>query len=134
MRKHASKGFTLLELLVVIGIISVLVGLGTVAYSTAQKKSRDAKRKGDMKAMQSALEQYYSVCGYVYPGSVASGIVCASPAVTFIADADMPTDPTSGLEYDYTYTGASNTYTLCAPNSPAFESEATDPYCLDNQQ
>jgi prepilin-type N-terminal cleavage/methylation domain-containing protein len=134
MKKYIARGFTLLELLVVIGIIAVLVGLGSTAYSTAQKKSRDAKRRGDIKAVQQALEQYYSICGYVYPASVASGVVCASPATTLIADADMPVDPTSGDEYVYTYTAVSNSYTLCAPNSPAFETESTLTYCLENQQ
>ncbi|NCO89124.1 type II secretion system protein, partial [Candidatus Roizmanbacteria bacterium] len=39
------KAFTLLEILVVIGIISIMVAMGTASYSTAQKKARDAKRK-----------------------------------------------------------------------------------------
>jgi prepilin-type N-terminal cleavage/methylation domain-containing protein len=61
------SGFTLLELLVVISIIVILITLGLSSFATAQKKGRDAKRKSDIKEIQTALEQYYSACGYVYP-------------------------------------------------------------------
>lgn len=57
-------GFTLLELLVVIGIISILVTLVSASYSSAQKKARDTRRKSDMKALQNCLEQSYSNGAY----------------------------------------------------------------------
>ncbi|QQG43927.1 MAG: prepilin-type N-terminal cleavage/methylation domain-containing protein [Candidatus Roizmanbacteria bacterium] len=60
------KGFTLLELLVVIGIIAVLIGVGAVSYSTAQKKARDAKRRSDLKTVQNCMEQYYTTNSYQY--------------------------------------------------------------------
>lgn len=61
------KAFTLLELLVVIGIIAILVGLGSVSYSTAQKKARDAKRSSDLNSAQKMMEQCYAVNSYSYP-------------------------------------------------------------------
>ena len=54
------NAFTLLELLVVIGIIGVLVSLAMVSYTSAQRKSRDSRRQADMKAIQGALDVYYS--------------------------------------------------------------------------
>src|SRR3989344_9651264 len=59
-------GFTLIELLVVISIIAILTAIGVTQYSNAQKKARDATRIGDMKAYQSAYEQYYSTTGSTY--------------------------------------------------------------------
>jgi len=78
--KSKVSGFSLLELLVVISIIAVLLALGISSFNTAQKKARDAKRKNDVKDVSSALEQYYSVCGSLYPtpagASFYTSIVC----------------------------------------------------------
>ena len=55
-----SRGFTLIELLVVITIIGILSGIGVAAFTSVQKKGRDAQRKSDLSSIQAALEQYYS--------------------------------------------------------------------------
>lgn len=57
------KGFTLVELLIVVAIIAILSTIGLVIYSGAQKAGRTAKRIGDMKAVQTALELYYQSTG-----------------------------------------------------------------------
>ncbi len=59
-RVFKNQGFTLLELLVVISIIGILLAMGSVAFTTAQQKSRDAKRRADIKALRSGFEQYYA--------------------------------------------------------------------------
>lgn len=56
--RNKKSGFSLLELLVVVSIMGILIALGTVAFNTAQKKSRDSRRRADIKAMQDAFEQY----------------------------------------------------------------------------
>jgi prepilin-type N-terminal cleavage/methylation domain-containing protein len=122
------KAFTLLEMLVVIGIIGILVGLGAVSYSTAQKKARDAKRKQDLKAIQNALEQYYSVCGYQYPTPVGSrflSIICLSPSNAIMPT--VPVDPKTITPYPCN-SCTSSQYLICAST----ENEPTP--CLSNQQ
>jgi general secretion pathway protein G len=52
------KGFTFVELLVVITIIGVLASIGVVTYSSANKKSRDGKRMADVEQIRAALEMY----------------------------------------------------------------------------
>lgn len=119
------KGFTLLELLVVMGIIAVLIALGAVSYASAQKKARDAKRLGDLKAIQNAMEQYYSVCTdnpntyKIAAGDLTGDLTCTTPSTTFIT---FPTDPLGGNYQCVTNakTGAtcgSSAYTICPPAS-----------------
>lgn len=62
------KGFTLIEILVVITIISILMSLLFVAYEGSRKAGRDAKRKADLEQIRGALEMYRSDKGYYPPG------------------------------------------------------------------
>ncbi|NTU73704.1 type II secretion system protein [Candidatus Roizmanbacteria bacterium] len=137
---NIKKGFTLMELLVVIGIIAILVALGTVSYSTAQKKSRDSKRKSDLKTIQNALEQYYAICGSVYPTpgaskTVPTSISCSSPSSVILSN--TPLEPLKSLSYTMDSTGDGVDYTICVPNQASgrpFEAETTATYCLSNSQ
>ncbi|MEI7620408.1 MAG: prepilin-type N-terminal cleavage/methylation domain-containing protein [Candidatus Falkowbacteria bacterium] len=54
------NGFTLIELLVVIAIIGILATISVLALSNARAKSRDAKRAGDVKQIQTALELFFN--------------------------------------------------------------------------
>lgn len=109
------SGYTLLELLVVIAIIGILIALGTVSYSTVQKKSRDAKRKSDLKNIQTGLEQYNSVYGK-YPLSSADA--------NFIAlfSGGLPKDPKTNNAYDYGLDATNGTgYCVCTNTTDKLE-------------
>lgn len=53
-----SRGFTLVELLIVVSIIAILTGMLTVNLADARERARDAQRKADLKQIQNALELY----------------------------------------------------------------------------
>jgi len=54
------KAFTLIELLVIIAIIGILATISVIALQNARAKSRDAKRAGDIKQVQTALELFFN--------------------------------------------------------------------------
>ena len=53
-----NKAFTLLELLVVIGIIGMLTVLSVANFMSARDRAKDSQRKSDVKQIQNALELY----------------------------------------------------------------------------
>ena len=60
LKSQNSKGFTLVELLVVIFIITILSAVVIVSLGRARIKSRDNRRKSDLAVIQQALEMYYA--------------------------------------------------------------------------
>jgi len=64
--KKNNKGFTIVELLIVIVVIGILALLVITTYSGIQAKARNAKRQTDVASLQTQLEAFFSQNGY-YP-------------------------------------------------------------------
>jgi len=121
------KSFTLLEMLVVIGIVSILVSLGIASYSTVQKKARDARRKSDLISMQKVLEQCYAINSYAYPAISGTGTTSITADCSGVGGQNMTiTDPTT-ITYTVTTLGTS-AYTI----SKLLEDGTT--FSVSNQQ
>jgi len=56
----AKKGFTIIELLVVMVVIGILVTITVVSYSGLQQRSRDSERASDITQIKIAIEKYHS--------------------------------------------------------------------------
>lgn len=67
-----NKGFTLIELMVVIAVIGILASVALVSLTGVQKSARDAQRKSDISTYRTAMERYYADL-QVYPGSAGTG-------------------------------------------------------------
>ncbi len=65
---NSYKGFTLVELLVVISLIGILATLFLANLNVARERGRDAQRKSDLKNIETALRIYYNDKGN-YPCS-----------------------------------------------------------------
>jgi len=115
MRRRS--GFTLLELLIVIAIIGILVAIGTASYASAQKRARDTRRQGDMKAIQNAFEQFYSQNG-TYPSS-------CSISSDFLLGG-IPSDP---LGQAYFQSCNVSSYCFCAGLDLPGKGNATNKHC-----
>lgn len=83
-------GFTLVELMVVISIIAILSLIGLTLYNTTIRNSRDARRKGDIDAIASALETK----------RVPAAIVYTPIATTDMSNGQIPKDSVNGT-YQY---------------------------------
>lgn len=84
MLKHftntRNKGFTLVELLVVMAILGILVTLVGAGLRTSQLRGRDGARKHDLRQITEALELHLSDFG-TYPDSL-NGSIVGCPTTT----------------------------------------------------
>lgn len=120
------KGFTLVELLVVVAIIAVLSVIGLTIFTGLQKNARDAKRRADVDAISNTLEVNYITVSASYP-------VVAN---TMFSSGVVPQDPLGGA-----YSGVPNTagatYNICADleNDGRAPTDTTpNDYCKREQQ
>jgi len=58
IREGVSKGFSFIELLVVLAIMGILLGISSVSFRGANKNARDTKRQADLQIIKGAVESY----------------------------------------------------------------------------
>jgi type IV pilus assembly protein PilA len=120
--KKADEGFTLIELLVVVVIIGVLVAIAVPVYLNYRKGAADKSAQSDVRGAVSAVEQFYTDNGNVYPTSVSGandGTATGKTALILTSAAAGVTTQTITLS-DKTqlgYVNAGSSYLLCGSNS-----------------
>jgi prepilin-type N-terminal cleavage/methylation domain-containing protein len=89
------KGFTLIEVLISLSIVAVVFGLIISSSNIVRQKSRDAQRQGDLRGIQSALQQYYTDQNYFPSSAVNSPLnLVTSGAISNKVGRPVNTDPT----------------------------------------
>lgn len=101
------RGFTLIELMIVIAIISLFATIGLVTYSNTQKAARDSKREQDLINLAQALELYKQT-NNSYPISV-------------------PGPPSDNMNNFYAFSNNSNWTTALGSLVPGIASLPKDP-------
>ncbi|HEX2342508.1 MAG TPA: type II secretion system protein [Vicinamibacterales bacterium] len=96
MKRSNSRGWTLIELLIVISLISILATIGLASYRNSVTASKEAILKTDLFRMRDAIDQYYADKGE-YPASldalVSEGYLRKIPDDPFTRAADWQTLP-----------------------------------------
>lgn len=98
------KGFTIVELLIVIVVIGILAAITIIAYNGIQTRARDAKRTADISSIQKAVELYKADNGfYPQPGNDDAGYDLSALAPFLVSKyiASIPSDPKAGVGYGY---------------------------------
>lgn len=111
----SKKGFTLIEMLIVVAIIGILSGAVLVGLGPVQKGGRDARRVSDLRQAQNALELYFNKNG-TYPALSSGGkLDDVATTITGSVGGQIPKDPRSTtLNYYYISLNGGTSYVLGA--------------------
>lgn len=104
MMMKKESGFTLIELMIAVAIISLLAGIAYPSYQSYLEKTRRADAKGALVSFANAMERHYTE-NYTYEGAATGGNDTGTPD---IFPAEAPLDGSS-KSYDLTIQSADAT-------------------------
>jgi type IV pilus assembly protein PilE len=81
LKMKEAKGFTLIELMIVVAIIGIIAAIGYPSYQESSAKARRGVAQGAMMGLSSALERYYTQNNH-YSDAADAGADTGAPAAT----------------------------------------------------
>jgi general secretion pathway protein G len=122
------KGFTMIELMIVVIIIGVLAAIAIPVYSNAAQESKISRAKGDLRTLESAIVIYHAENNkYPDEGNLESALV-----PDYIKA--MPKDPWDNEDYEYEVNATENEFEvyLVGNETNGFEGKKLYSYGFEN--
>lgn len=126
--RSSGKGFTIVELLIVIVVIAILATVTIVAFNGVQSRARDSKRAQDISTIKKAILSYDVINSgvsntwtynpnYNSPGRGGWDASTDAEWLAFLRPqhGNMPVDPTNTLVNNTAFTGSKAYFYYCYP-------------------
>jgi general secretion pathway protein G len=100
----SEKGFTLVEVMIVVIILAILGGIAMVSFGGLDAQAKNARAQADMRVIATALKGFRSETG-VWPTAIQGLAVLSNTVAPYTALIDsIPDDPWAAAGTKYTYT------------------------------
>ncbi len=113
------RGFTLVEIMIVVAIIALLAAIAIPNLMQARRTANEAAAKATMRSFSTAAETYSAANSGQYPADVAQLTTFITSAGNYCADAVGGGTAVQGYTYACTLAAGGYTFVATPVNSPA---------------